>query len=325
MKQYPEKTAKKRAGHIAVKETTTDETGASSCSTCAVKSNVKSIPGVMTARGCAYAGSKGVVWGPIRDMVHLSHGPVGCGYYSWSTRRNLAQGTPGVDNFVPFQFTSDYQERDIVYGGAQRLEHDRPRDPRALPAGEGDLDPVRVPDRPDRRRHRGQREEDARRAGHRRHPGALRGLPRRLAVARPPHRQRRDPRPRARQGHAPRRRPLRRRDDRRLQHRRRRLGEPEDPRGDGPARGLDVVRRRPARDDEGHPPLEAQPDPLLPLDELHRAAHGGGLRHPVDGVQLLRADEDRGLDPGDRQALRRDDPGQRREGHRASTARRWTR
>jgi nitrogenase molybdenum-iron protein alpha chain len=55
-------------------------------------------------------------------MVHLSHGPVGCGYYSWSTRRNLAQGTPGVDNFVPFQFTSDYQERDIVYGGAQRLD-----------------------------------------------------------------------------------------------------------------------------------------------------------------------------------------------------------
>jgi len=122
LKRYPEKTAKKRAGHITVKETTTDETGASSCSSCTVKSNVKSIPGVMTARGCAYAGSKGVVWGPIRDMVHLSHGPVGCGYYSWSTRRNLAQGTPGVDNFVPFQFTSDYQERDIVYGGAQRLE-----------------------------------------------------------------------------------------------------------------------------------------------------------------------------------------------------------
>ena len=122
LKQYPEKTAKKRAGHIAVKEAANDEAGGSGCSTCTVKSNVKSIPGVMTARGCAYAGSKGVVWGPIRDMVHLSHGPVGCGYYSWSTRRNLAQGTPGVDNFVPFQFTSDYQERDIVYGGAQRLE-----------------------------------------------------------------------------------------------------------------------------------------------------------------------------------------------------------
>ncbi|KAB2934899.1 MAG: nitrogenase molybdenum-iron protein alpha chain [Leptonema illini] len=119
--EYPDKAGKKRAAHLAVKETTVDEQG-NACSTCAVKSNVKSIPGVMTARGCAYAGSKGVVWGPVRDMVHISHGPVGCGYYSWSTRRNLASGKPGVNNFVPFQFTTDYQEKDIVYGGAAKLE-----------------------------------------------------------------------------------------------------------------------------------------------------------------------------------------------------------
>ena len=53
---------------------------------CAIKSNIKSIPGVMTIRGCAYAGSKGVVWGPIKDMIHISHGPVGCGQYSWAAR-----------------------------------------------------------------------------------------------------------------------------------------------------------------------------------------------------------------------------------------------
>jgi nitrogenase molybdenum-iron protein alpha chain len=122
LKAYPEKTRKKREGHLAVKGAQAPEAGESACSACAVKANVKSIPGVMTARGCAYAGSKGVVWGPVRDMVHLSHGPVGCGYYSWSTRRNLARGKPGVDNFVPFQFTSDFQEKDIVYGGAQKLE-----------------------------------------------------------------------------------------------------------------------------------------------------------------------------------------------------------
>ncbi len=110
---YPEKTKKKRALHIKPN----DPSGG-----CPVKSNMKSIPGVMTARGCAYAGSKGVVWGPVKDMVHLSHGPVGCGHYSWATRRNLASGKPGVDNFVPFHFTSDFQERDIVYGGDKRLE-----------------------------------------------------------------------------------------------------------------------------------------------------------------------------------------------------------
>ncbi|MBI5326757.1 MAG: nitrogenase molybdenum-iron protein alpha chain, partial [Deltaproteobacteria bacterium] len=113
LKAYPEKTRKKRAMHIKPN----DPSGG-----CAVKSNVKCVPGVMTARGCAYAGSKGVVWGPVKDMVHLSHGPVGCGQYSWATRRNLASGKPGVDNFVPFQFTSDFQERDIVYGGDKRLE-----------------------------------------------------------------------------------------------------------------------------------------------------------------------------------------------------------
>lgn len=111
---YPEKARKNRSQHIAVKD--------EECSSCALKSNVKSVPGVMTARGCAYAGSKGVVWGPVKDVVHLSHGPVGCGYYSWSTRRNLAEGAPGIDNFVPFQFTSDFQENDIVYGGDKKLE-----------------------------------------------------------------------------------------------------------------------------------------------------------------------------------------------------------
>ena len=68
---YPDKTAKRRAKHLG-----TFQEGKADCG---VKSNIKSIPGVMTIRGCAYAGSKGVVWGPIKDMVHISHGPVGCG------------------------------------------------------------------------------------------------------------------------------------------------------------------------------------------------------------------------------------------------------
>ncbi len=70
----------------------------------------------MTIRGCAYAGSKGVVWGPIKDMIHISHGPVGCGQYSWAARRNYYIGTTGIDTFVTMQFTSDFQEKDIVFG-----------------------------------------------------------------------------------------------------------------------------------------------------------------------------------------------------------------
>lgn len=111
---YPEKTAKKRSQHLGVYE--------EGKSDCGVKSNKQSLPGVMTTRGCAYAGSKGVVWGPIKDMVHISHGPVGCGYYSWSGRRNYYIGTTGVDTFGTMQFTSDFQERDIVFGGDKKLE-----------------------------------------------------------------------------------------------------------------------------------------------------------------------------------------------------------
>lgn len=111
---YPEKAKKQRAKHIVIKD--------EGCTTCAIKSNAKTVPGLMTSRGCAYAGAKGVVLGPVKDMIHISHGPVGCGYYSWANRRNLAAGKVGVDNFVPFQFTSDFKENDIVYGGDKKLE-----------------------------------------------------------------------------------------------------------------------------------------------------------------------------------------------------------
>ncbi|MGB5112912.1 MAG: nitrogenase molybdenum-iron protein alpha chain [Mycobacterium sp.] len=114
LSHYPEKTAKFRGKHLKPN----DPEGSKEC---AVKSNIKSRPGVMTVRGCAYAGSKGVVWGPVKDMVHISHGPVGCGQYSWATRRNYSHGELGIDNFVAMQFTSDFQERDVVFGGDKKL------------------------------------------------------------------------------------------------------------------------------------------------------------------------------------------------------------
>lgn len=112
---YPEKAKKDRERHVKANEPDGGKE-------CAVKSNIKSRPGVMTVRGCAYAGSKGVVWGPIKDMIHISHGPVGCGQYSWASRRNYYVGTTGVDSFGTMQFTSDFQEKDIVFGGDKKLE-----------------------------------------------------------------------------------------------------------------------------------------------------------------------------------------------------------
>ena len=77
---YPEKAKKDRAKHLAVNDQEVEQS--KKC----ITSNRRSLPGVMTIRGCAYAGSKGVVWGPVKDMIHISHGPVGCGQYSRAGR-----------------------------------------------------------------------------------------------------------------------------------------------------------------------------------------------------------------------------------------------
>lgn len=105
LEAYPEKARKDRAKHLTVNDPTLEK--ASKC----ITSNRKSLPGVMTIRGCAYAGSKGVVFGPIKDMIHLSHGPVGCGQYSRAGRRNYYTGLTGVNSFGTMNFTSDFQEK----------------------------------------------------------------------------------------------------------------------------------------------------------------------------------------------------------------------
>ena len=112
---YPEKAKKDRAKHLAVNDPSIEQS--KQC----ITSNRKSQPGVMTIRGCAYAGSRGVVWGPIKDMVHISHGPVGCGQYTRAGRRNYYTGMTGVNAFGTMNFTSDFQEKDIVFGGDKKL------------------------------------------------------------------------------------------------------------------------------------------------------------------------------------------------------------
>ncbi len=89
-----------------------------------IEANTRTIPGIISQRGCAYAGCKGVVVGPIKDMITITHGPVGCGYYSWGTRRNKARAddtTPKDKIYSQLCFTTDMQEPDIVFGGEKKL------------------------------------------------------------------------------------------------------------------------------------------------------------------------------------------------------------
>ena len=112
LKIYPAKTAKKRAKQIILNDPETPpEIGA----------NTRTIPGIITQRGCTYAGCRGVVMGPIYDLLQITHGPVGCGYYAWQTRRNLVRPPEGTTNFLQYCMNTDMQEDQIVFGGEKKL------------------------------------------------------------------------------------------------------------------------------------------------------------------------------------------------------------
>ncbi len=116
MNPYTDKVRKNRKKHLIIKDTT------QACQQ--IEANTRTIPGIISQRGCAFAGCKGVVIGPIKDMVHIVHGPVGCAYYSWGTRRNKARAddtTPADKIYSTLCFTTDMQESDVVFGGEKKL------------------------------------------------------------------------------------------------------------------------------------------------------------------------------------------------------------
>ena len=116
IKSYPPKVARKRSQQIVTNERGDDRTVP------AILANVRTTPGIITQRGCTYAGCKGVVLGPTRDIVNITHGPIGCAFYSWLTRRNQTRPpTVEHDNFIPYCFSTDMQEEQIVFGGERKL------------------------------------------------------------------------------------------------------------------------------------------------------------------------------------------------------------
>jgi nitrogenase molybdenum-iron protein alpha chain len=113
---YPPKVARKRAQQILVNDKP-DEDGCLE-----ILANVRTTPGIITQRGCSYAGCKGVVLGPTRDIVNITHGPIGCGFYSWLTRRNQTRPPTAEDeNFMTYCFSTDMQEEEIIFGGEKKL------------------------------------------------------------------------------------------------------------------------------------------------------------------------------------------------------------
>ncbi|MDR2674654.1 MAG: nitrogenase molybdenum-iron protein alpha chain [Opitutaceae bacterium] len=112
LKIYPDKTKKKRAKQFLLNDPENPPQ---------IAANTRTIPGIITQRGCTYAGCRGVVIGPMHDVLHITHGPIGCSFYSWQTRRNLARPTPGQINYLQYSMTTDMMENEIIFGGEKKL------------------------------------------------------------------------------------------------------------------------------------------------------------------------------------------------------------
>jgi len=113
---YPKKVAKKRNDQIMINEVGVDDAVPE------IKANTRTAPGIITQRGCCYAGCKGVVLGPTRDIVNLVHGPIGCSFYAWLTRRNQTRPpSEESENFMNYMFSTDLQDDEIIFGGEKKL------------------------------------------------------------------------------------------------------------------------------------------------------------------------------------------------------------
>jgi nitrogenase molybdenum-iron protein alpha chain len=111
--KYPKKVAKKRAKAMVANDPESKPE---------IQANVRTVPGIITQRGCTYAGCKGVILGPTRDVINITHGPIGCGFYSWLTRRNQTKPGKGEENFMTYCFSTDMQDENIVFGGETKLK-----------------------------------------------------------------------------------------------------------------------------------------------------------------------------------------------------------
>ena len=80
---------------------------------------LNTFPGTISERGCAYCGAKHVIGTPMKDVIHLSHGPVGCTYDTWQTKRYISDD----GNFqLKYTFASDVKESNVVFGAEKMLK-----------------------------------------------------------------------------------------------------------------------------------------------------------------------------------------------------------
>jgi nitrogenase molybdenum-iron protein alpha chain len=88
-------------------------------SSCLPAGYLNTIPGSISERGCAYCGAKHVIGTPMKDVIHLSHGPIGCTYDTWQTKRYISDN----DNFqLKYTFATDMKEKHVIFGAEKLLK-----------------------------------------------------------------------------------------------------------------------------------------------------------------------------------------------------------
>ena len=81
--------------------------------------NAATIPGTLSERGCAFCGAKLVIGGVLKDTIQMIHGPIGCAYDTWHTKRYPSDNGHFQMKYV---WSTDMKESHIVFGGEKRLE-----------------------------------------------------------------------------------------------------------------------------------------------------------------------------------------------------------
>jgi vanadium-dependent nitrogenase alpha chain len=82
-------------------------------------SNAPTLPGTLSERGCAFCGAKLVIGGVLKDTIQMIHGPFGCAYDTWHTKRYPSDN----DNFqLKYVWSTDMKEKNIVFGGEKQLK-----------------------------------------------------------------------------------------------------------------------------------------------------------------------------------------------------------
>lgn len=76
--------------------------------------------GRLPTGGCLYGGQSTTFWAPVRDRLHLTDGPIGCSVYA-QPNRPYDPGPNGIAGFAGLNLSTDFRERDVVFGGEPKL------------------------------------------------------------------------------------------------------------------------------------------------------------------------------------------------------------